>query len=608
MAVAVLSLTANAFTIDQLISGGEYLVGEFTTLYGYPHSEVIQLKPGADNKHIILHNVYGCLDFNYTMVNSYSGNKETSNGAAIKIYDNTPNCGGSWKGQSDWWMLAGVAQRPNFIANPGGASHFINITKNNDGSFTYTTNNAFTLYSRKYDGYYNDYYYTSDYVYDDDRIFVKGCTYTRVPYEMNADVTDVQKSYTGYASGSDMVTTILGEVKRNYKAHVDFNFTNNTFSIFNFANNGYAYDQNKRKYCLGGTIDPVNHKLIFDLEKTVAWHGGIAYPNGSSYRAWPFYLCAMTINHNSSKFDADDELIADYKEKYIHHNEVEHGWVSNGGERKTFAGYQIDIPNYVYYSPQVFRDDISADYYYDGLNRNLNARDNYCQTHIEVAPDVTHQAEINNVMFGADATNGVYISGTYYPTENPQYVDHYDLYLTQQGITHVAGRSDLCTNHGFTHGMCISDSRYDIDWVGKSAQTKSVAEASSDNAFTYNKLIPASELANFNHTQPLSIYLKAHYKEGINAENEVTDDLTPTFHALTLLGSPNTSIEDVLAGTAATVKAAKGCIVIEGTDTKAEVYTADGRLVYAGTDRTIAVANGIYVVRIANNAHKVIVK
>lgn len=73
-----------------------------------------------------------------------------------------------------------------------------------------------------------------------------------------------------------------------------------------------------------------------------------------------------------------------------------------------------------------------------------------------------------------------------------------------------------------------------------------------------------------------------------------------------------TAVDDVRENGAA-VAAGKGCIIVDANDATTVVYTCDGREVYRGTDSTIAMESGLYVVTMqaadgSTTAAKVLVK
>lgn len=72
-----------------------------------------------------------------------------------------------------------------------------------------------------------------------------------------------------------------------------------------------------------------------------------------------------------------------------------------------------------------------------------------------------------------------------------------------------------------------------------------------------------------------------------------------------------TSGVESVAGDGVKVYAAAGCVVVEGAEGVAQVYTADGKQVAAEVvngKTEIALANGLYIVRIGNKVQKVVVK
>lgn len=88
-----------------------------------------------------------------------------------------------------------------------------------------------------------------------------------------------------------------------------------------------------------------------------------------------------------------------------------------------------------------------------------------------------------------------------------------------------------------------------------------------------------------------------------NKENE-----TPIKVSFTSV--PLSGVESV-AGDGVKVYAAAGCVVVEGAEGVAQVYTADGKQVAAEAVKgktEIALTNGLYIVRVGNKVQKVVVK
>lgn len=86
------------------------------------------------------------------------------------------------------------------------------------------------------------------------------------------------------------------------------------------------------------------------------------------------------------------------------------------------------------------------------------------------------------------------------------------------------------------------------------------------------------------------------------------EDETPIKVSFT--SAPLSSVESV-AGDGVKVYATAGCVVVEGAEGVAQVYTADGKQVAAEAVKgktEIALTNGLYIVRVGNKVQKVVVK
>lgn len=84
-----------------------------------------------------------------------------------------------------------------------------------------------------------------------------------------------------------------------------------------------------------------------------------------------------------------------------------------------------------------------------------------------------------------------------------------------------------------------------------------------------------------------------------------------TKHVYNLQYAEGTSGVESVAGDGVKVYAAAGCVVVEGAEGVAQVYTADGKQVAAEVvngKAEIALANGLYIVRVGNKVQKVVVK
>lgn len=84
-----------------------------------------------------------------------------------------------------------------------------------------------------------------------------------------------------------------------------------------------------------------------------------------------------------------------------------------------------------------------------------------------------------------------------------------------------------------------------------------------------------------------------------------------TQHVYNLQYEAGTSGVESVAGDGVKVYAAAGCVVVEGAEGVAQVYTVDGKQVAAEAvngKTEIALTNGLYIVRVGNKVQKVVVK
>ena len=84
-----------------------------------------------------------------------------------------------------------------------------------------------------------------------------------------------------------------------------------------------------------------------------------------------------------------------------------------------------------------------------------------------------------------------------------------------------------------------------------------------------------------------------------------------TKHVYNLKYAAGTSGVESVAGDGVKVYAATGCVVVEGAEGVAQVYTVDGKQVAAEAvngKTEIALTNGLYIVRVGNKVQKVVVK
>lgn len=413
-------------------------------------------------------------------------------------------------------------------------------------------------------------------------------------YEPNTTVSD------------DLTTLSSGATThRDYPARFLFD-GNGGFTIRNFTRAGQCMSvkqaSNTYNYSfslLGGTYTPVanaedpTYSLRIaggtDLLASIAAHPWNLTDGCYLPGSMEVYQQKLGKYVSSSNYSGD--LTGTLKLVKPMHNidEYEHHWVTNDGLRKTYAGAVATFDNYCMWN-----------------NSLGGAMQTVKNTVMEIDDkfEVTLDAELNLIGLGVstkpgfETTGDIRVTGTIDINKNDKFVDHYELWMVP-GKFNSVNHPDFIHDPDFGHAKATSlyDSRFDN--LTSRATTDSEMKA-GETTYAFDKYIKRADInQTADDNQSYSFFIKSVYKDATG--------LAPTFHSLQYIDS-TTSIDEVEAS-AATVSAGNGVINIAATETTvAEVYNASGVQVYAGTDTEIAVAPGLYIVKIGGKAHKVAVR
>lgn len=459
--------------------------------------------------------------------------------------------------------------------------------------------------------------------------------YTLSAFDSNYTATETYY-YGGLLSG---ITGNDASVERSYPVQFVMDEANNTFTLLNFADKGYAISHTVDNVTVEntdaeGNVTTSTKKVInthfspirgtmdlnagtFALEDRqqmevdikgynnwTSWMNDFFIGEGLLYRygkvlgvpSPDFTHPQVTGTINTTEGDMR------HTGENLWHNSV------NGGEMKTVVG-----------STREFIFDDYCTLWKRGTD--LFDKDHYAYAkNLRVTVDggerdVTHDVQFARHSNVADGTGfGVNVD-SYHPTqlqvygsinqgENADHVDHYEIYLHHKEVTKIdTGVLGIGGNYDSETGLKNST------FVGQVNVPATRTAGNIDYDFYVNK----DNIKNNNSWQwggtpavdlnkdKFSVYVKTVYNNG----------LAPTFHALqTVQNDPNisTAIDSIETDSDSfTATGGYGNIVVSG-NAPVEIYDMQGRHIYAGQPGTVNTAAGIYVVRCGGNSVKVVVK
>lgn len=513
LAVILTAVNSSAYTVDELLANGGWAISKF---YGNVLSGSNKLVAcwgthiaKVDDKHVKFDTGFynGLHVFTFELVKN---DVVTNNGDQLRIY---------WENvaSSGFKLLAGTlysATTYDFRYYSDYA--YYDIVKNNDGTFSLISTDPHCLSDPN--SLNAQYYYIFDKIEFD-------------LYDANANASHTNNTISSYTAGTRRNNTISSCTKGSSKVEsfpmqMIVDRKNNTFSCINLGNRGYAVNKSNRNVAVTGTINFSNGDVTFtDLQyarvddqwgSTTGWGTASASFKGFFY----YYLSGITFASTPTftslygKFKESDKPM---------HNDAPHGWVSNGGQRRTQINCEMTVDPWIYYttSSSTGYKDIYANY--------------YTNTKIEWVDDVTLQSDLDIKAYGADSES-IYLQADISTLENGERLDDYDLYVIPGHYSSVLDENFIHhAEHGHLHGFKLDIDKYTTGF-NKTLSMKAAPEK-LDGA-SVNILIPMADIPVKNDENKYSFYLKAKYLD--------ESELTPTFHALSAFGGTWTSIEDIM--------------------------------------------------------------
>lgn len=589
--------TAGAYTVDEIIANGEWMTATYrytnwegTTFpsydYGYSpcQSETVRLEKLNDQQ-IVFHGIAGSLDFVFDLVDT-NGNL-TTDGVSLQIPGNRTCANGTTADGIGGWMLSPTKQRKLTFDVYHNQPWKLDITRNNNGKLCFR------------DNYLNE---------DINGMLINfnGMTYPNYwailidwadfePFEGTGIAMD---EYSHWADNNGTVVCTQ-TITREYPVNVKLDFTKNTFSIANFSNLGYAWNDKDgafihpedgfptfgKPYDITGTIIPEENKLVFDADQCSRFQF-MYQTEYFDYLGWQGYYGWFKFKLAKFTFDSSEVTgkVTGYyyepEEGKPQHNEksVDHHWVTNHGRRRTFDKMSIEIEPYTY---GIW--DLATKFPYQP-----NFIDSYNNTVISNG-DCTLDVDLilEQAGWDSDDQNG-YVKASIKTNANDMYVDHYDILV-------IGGYHDYIDEAGFQidnekYGLGVRNAKVLVDGetdnrfgtVTKPAATRAANNTVGSHDYSIDHWVMKDFIADqLNDKGEYTFFIRANYKPETG--------LAPTFHALThASGAPTPT----------------GITNMTADDNVPAVYYNLNGIEVAEDDLT----PGIYICRRGATAKKVVIK
>jgi hypothetical protein len=412
------------------------------------------------------------------------------------------------------------------------------------------------------------------------------------------------------------------KIVRKYKVDVIFNHT--AFDLLNYnalgLNNSYSFQcHNTRSVQIATGLAYQDNTFTFKPKDNMQrrdylqqFQGETLTDDSQQPTAFQFaYTGAAEMRtYRVCSYEGDGTIngeVINEMDQALHNTDATQcPWVTNGGGRQTLTTLLVE------FGKNGLQDQTTGEFV-EKLDRTIIEWDNY---------DYTLDVSLN--IYNMYYSNGRYcINGMISPNSNTLFVDHYELCMvpkeritltTDDSESKISTQETLNANNepydnGFENATNISIALSQA--ANRSPRRSYYAEDMTSYDFRptestyFNVEISQNDIDKLSSNGQYAVYIKAIY----NSES----GLTPTYHSLQ---TPITSgvvsgIDDVSAAVDATpiaISTSNGSLQIRGTFGNVKVYTTMGELIYNGSDATISLAPGLYILDIDGHPYKALIR
>lgn len=514
----LVSFSGAAVTVDQLVAnGGQGIVnlyGCYKTGSRLTASRGVTFTKVSDTRVKIKGLYFGQQEYTFTLSNdaTTSSCSATTDGTKLAIYYGNADPSG-WKLEAGFIYSNGREQAYNFKVYDYAV---FEIVTNADGTYTLTSTTPLLFADPSiYDVPFSD-------IFDTVEIHVL------VP---DAKASQTVKGYNYRVSSRQVrIYGVSSSVDEEYLMNVDIDPSTGRFSMLNLANYGYGVDSRNNAVQIDGTIDFASGEVAFDDNQYAyvsdQWGSTSGSWGGSSstnFKQYEYYT--LTGFDNSSTYAKFPSLKGTYSEK-VAHNDAEFGWVTNGGERRTFAEYSLALEPMTYYTTASVNNSVD----FRGSSFNDIAIDGLRPL------DITLETALAINDFSFDDNNNIHVNATLSAVANDRYLDNCQLCIVPGAFSSVSDEGfDAHVDLGHSQATVLDET----DFVSPLADAVPQSVSNSGDK-TVDLTIPQSALSAVSPTNTYTLFIKANYRNGNGVE------LTPTFHNLSTR-SVSTSITPVAA-------------------------------------------------------------
>lgn len=542
----------NYYTIDQLLDGHDdaYAFELFTNCKQLGEarigSDVIKVEK-VDDTHLRLCNVgdYGW-DFTFTLM------KGTSTNATESASGNFFRHHGSWGADNNsqahliyskflQWVrnsqTGNYVQKRDNVQNASGYFVDLEISINDEGMFhlqtrsgigagiTYDYENSLSDNDRIWEKLEFDIFQPTGYathVKEDTWWYLTddGWNYEWIEFGFNAAEEETFPIFMKYDSQAGTVEignfANIGYAVRNTTGN-GYNTIGSSGANLNLTADTFAPGFIKAKLNADGTVELEENQS--GICAVVLKQKNRNNPDWGYYNYWPsFKLRRIDSGNNTGNMSTYDDLGGTYEVGEVLHNDIEHGWVTNSGRRRTYKDIKITIPdNFTFkYVDDIFGIGAGSIYHHlDFINRYSNST--------YYGEDITLDVEMELTDFKWNTYEGVYVKGVTTTNKNDQYVDHYDIMMVKGRYNHI-NAATFEHHPELGHAKAIAVIPHSLCGATK-AKAKANGEIGHDVEF--ERLVPISEIDDVSDRGEYTFFIRAHYTP--------ESGLTPTFHDLTYI-------------------------------------------------------------------------